>query len=109
MQTGEICSQCVSKCQVANRKERLVIVCPVCEGTDDDCDFCDRTGDYHLVGCPLEEIGYELCDAIEMASLCERGDWPVRGGILDQSSWFVAMRRELKVTVSRIQDEQIKR
>ena len=42
-----------------------------------------------------------MMEAINLAAYAMRGDWPIRGGMLDQSAWFVDL-------VSRLESEQNK-
>lgn len=52
-------------------------------------------------------IGGELTHAINMAGMCGGGDWPIAGGLLDQSAWFLSLKHELDIEVARIQSEEM--
>jgi len=40
-------------------------------------------------------IGSELTEAINLAGMCGGGDWPVSGGLLAQSAWFISLKQML--------------
>jgi len=50
-------------------------------------------GTFDLTECPLDYVGQEVWDAIEMAELYEKGLPPVAGGSLDQCRSFLAACR----------------
>ena len=62
-------------------------------------------GYYILSECPLENVGPELIEAINLAGMCGQSDWPIAGGLLDQSSWFLDLKRRLDSETNKIEAE----
>lgn len=56
--------------------------------------------------CPREYVGGEMIHAINLASMCGGGDWPVAGGLLDQSSWFVSLKQHCRNERSKLEAEE---
>lgn len=88
------------------------IGCPVCDETGQGpggrCEYC-RDGYFLLDHCPREFIGFGFAEAVNLAGMSGGGDWPVTGGLLDQSAWFVNLKRVLDNEQGRIQIEQMER
>lgn len=99
---GELCKTCHGKCR--EDVERILVTCPVCEGTG--CDACDG-GDFRP-GCPVRFVG-DVVNVIEMAAMSVDGMLPVSGGLLDQSSWFMRFRTQLINETAAIREEQWER
>jgi hypothetical protein len=59
------------------------------------CSQCED-GYFQLKQCPRRYVGNELTNAINLASMCGSGDWPVVGGLLDQSSWFLELKQTIE-------------
>jgi hypothetical protein len=53
------------------------------------CHECDDKGFWELQQCPKKFVSREIVEAIRFAGFAKRGSWPVAGGVLDQSKWFV--------------------
>jgi len=76
-----------------------LIECPLCDGigklaNGSICQDCED-GRFKLSQCPREFVGNEMTFSINLAASSGQGDWPVRGGLLDQSAWFMALRQTL--------------
>jgi len=82
----------------------LKIECPVCDGLS-----CDECGDgyFELTQCPKMELNREIMDLIEDSELAKKGLMPVRGGTLDQSSWFLKSAQVLWAEETRIENEKM--
>jgi hypothetical protein len=80
----------------------------VCSGTGKDCDYC-KEGVFSLSECPRRYVGVELTQAINYASLAIKGQWPVLGGVLDQSAWFVDLVQSLDSEQNAIDAERAER
>jgi hypothetical protein len=46
-----------------------------------------------------------MTEAINLAGMCGSGDWPVEGGLLRQSAWFVSLKQALESEVNTIQND----
>ena len=75
--------------------------CIFCRIIKKESEKCGEAGYWRLDHCPQKYIGGDMMEAINLAAYAMRGDWPIRGGMLDQSSWFVDL-------VSRLESEQNK-
>lgn len=82
----------------------IVIGCTNCN--ERGCHLCEE-GYFRLSCCPRELIGFELAEAINLAAMCGNGDWPVDGGLLSQSAWFVELKRHLESEQGRIEAEKL--
>lgn len=102
--TGELCSSCGAECQRNTEAGETYFECPICSGRG--CRHCNE-GQVELKECPRQYIGGEMIDAVNLAAICGKGDWPIVGGILDQAAWFVALKRELDGEMNRIEQDQI--
>lgn len=51
-------------------------------------------------------MGFEFIESCNVASICGKGDWPLAGGIYDQSAWFVDLYQQLKSETNRIEKRQ---
>lgn len=54
-------------------------------------------------------VPQSMVKAVNMASICGGGDWPVAGGLMDQSAWFLSMYQRWKSEVGRVEREQVER
>ena len=61
--------------------------CPMCAGTG--CDRCNDLGTWELTSCASTFVS-PIVRLSRYASMAKEGSWPVAGGVLDQSEWFVA-------------------
>ena len=102
--TGELCSTCGAHCPRRPESGETYFECPICNGRG--CGQCVE-GQIALDECPQSYIGTEMIEAVNMAAMCGKGDWPVVGGLLDQSAWFVALKRELDGELNRIEQDQM--
>jgi len=59
--------------------------------------------------CPKQFIGYRLSRAISLAAMSGNGDWPIEGGMLRQSSWFMDLKQTLDAEHAKIENEDLKR
>ena len=67
------------------------IQCVVCNGRNfDRCDFCGKTGQIKIVGCPEKLITADVWEMIELAKFYEKGMPPIAGGVLDQTQSFIS-------------------
>ena len=67
----------------------IEIVCVACGGRASGCKEC-KSGWMPINRCPLEVIGPEAWDLVELAELTlEHGLTPVAGGMLDQTACFL--------------------
>ncbi len=83
--------------------ERLVVQCPQCEGSG--CDQCHRGG-IDIGRCPREYVGSKIARAVNIASQCGNGTWPIEGGLLRQSAWFMDLKNRLDSDEARIDRER---
>ena len=75
------------------------IECPSCEGRG--CDECDE-GEITIEGCPQQYVS-DISEAMNMSSMCrDQKAWPVAGGLLDQSGWFLNFHTELRYEQNQI-------
>jgi hypothetical protein len=49
-----------------------------------------------------------MIDAANLASMCKQGVYPVHGGLLDQSAWFISFLQRLRSETNTIEAERIK-
>jgi hypothetical protein len=89
-------------------EEFPVLIDCVCGGSE-DCANCDGNGRFELSECPRSVIGQDLTECINYASLASKGSWPVVGGVLDQSAWFVALVQKLEAETSLIDAARMER
>jgi len=61
-----------------------------------------------LYGCAREFIDHEISEACYYASMCGKGDWPIAGGLLDQSYWFVQLKAFRQGELNQIENERHK-
>jgi hypothetical protein len=50
-----------------------------------------------------------MTDAVNLAVLATKGSYPVDGGTLDQSAWFVQAMQTLESDINQIDNERSKR
>lgn len=67
--------------------------CPACGGKPGSghpqCKTCGGSGDWAITSCPRALITDEIADFIQFADLARDGNFPVSGGMLDQSCSFL--------------------
>ena len=100
VRSGDLCKTCGSRCARDFANGAVSLECPACNGTGKDsfgglCEHCDD-GMFALTRCPREYIGIEITDAINLAAICGSGDWPITGGLLEQSAWFLDLKQTLE-------------
>lgn len=96
-----LCKACGGTCKDEPSAEMPVeIACPGCN--EAGCESCGDTGYFNLTECPQRYVGGELTEAINMAGMCGGGLWPVAGGLLDQSAWFVDLWQQLQSEQNKI-------
>lgn len=54
-------------------------------------------------------MGPEFIAAVNLASVCGDGDWPVAGGLMDQSAWFLSLYQRLESEMNLIEKEKMAR
>ncbi len=59
--------------------------------------------------CPKAFVGREMVEAINFAGWAMKGKWPVDGGLLEQSAWFVDMVGQLESAQNEIDAERANR
>lgn len=96
---GELCKSCGLVCGHDYQNGVSQIECPLCNGNG--CNECND-GFFMLDKCPREYIGDEFTMAVNLATQSGQGDWPVVGGLLDQSSWFMSLKQHLDYDISRV-------
>lgn len=99
---------------MVSEKFPVVMDCATCGGSGKDdieqtCGQCDGMGRFDLDQCPRTFIGQDLTECINYAALASRGDWPVVGGVLDQSAWFVALVQRLEAETNLIDTARMDR
>ena len=82
-----------------------MIECPDCDGQG--CLGCED-GYFRLSGCAKKFVGREITQAINYAGMCGNGDWPVEGGLLQQSAWFLNLKQFWDGEMNRLQNERLK-
>lgn len=56
----------------------------------EQCGECAGTGVWALTSCPMDVIGRgRAVEVMRMTRFAGEGSWPVSGGVLDQSQWFI--------------------
>ena len=107
---GELCRSCGTVCRKDYENGSTLVACPVCDevGTDGNGQLCKhcRDGQIQISECPRRYIGNEFTNAINLATMCGGGDWPVAGGLLDQSAWFLDLKQRLDNENNRIEAER---
>lgn len=59
-----------------------------------------------MEGCYKRFVGAEMIQAVNLAKICGGGDWPVPGGLFNQSAWFINVYQTLMADEARIQQDQ---
>ena len=108
IQCGELCSSCLTQCNKDYADGHSLIQCVRCEGMDRDCEACQGEGTTAVVECPMKYVGSDMIDAANLASMCKQGVYPVNGGLLDQSAWFISFLQRLRSETNTIEAERIK-
>lgn len=79
-------------------KESSEFECVSCGGRG--CEKCNDTGVWTFDGCPHEIIERKTWTTLHLIDLATDGLWPMAGGSLDQTEWFMKafsyMAREMK-------------
>lgn len=57
-------------------------------GNKTQCQECED-GTFEIEGCPHEYVGNGILEAIPYATQAMKGNWPILGGTLQQSYWFL--------------------
>ena len=83
-----------------------MIECPVCGGGG--CDQCSD-GKFRIEQCPRDMMGSRFVRLVNLAAVCGGGDWPVAGGLLDQSASFLALKQRLDSEINQIDHEELER
>lgn len=86
--------------------------CPSCGGDESggapDCEMCRGLGTLKITRCPHREIPPEISEFLEMADHARDGNFPILGGILQQSSSFLYAHRYLLTMERLIEDDKRK-
>jgi len=92
-----LCRDCIGKCHdLGTDAQPIDIECPECSGVG--CHRCHGqpvNGFLRIDGCPNIAC-HEIAPAAELIDWVKQGHWPIAGGVLDQSAWFVEAARYLK-------------
>ena len=112
---GELCKHCGRHCGKDYKDGFTLVECPVCDGVGYrmfkqikiPCPSCED-GKFKLNECPREFIGREMTVAINLAANSGKGDWPIAGGLLEQSAWFMSLRQTLLAEQNKIEAEAAK-
>lgn len=79
-----------------------MIGCPLCG--ERGCSECDE-GYFSIDGCPKRYLGIDFVEAVNLA--CLSGSiYPVDGGLLDQSHWFLQLKNTIDSECARIESER---
>lgn len=113
---GELCRSCGNACKRSEQPERQhetnEVECPECSGRgflgQDPCPHC-KDGFFEIPGCPKQYVDAPLTEAINIASFAMKGQWPLAGGLLDQSAWFVDLVASLESYQNAIDNERAER
>lgn len=76
----------------------------MCCGTG--CDQCGE-GYWQLEECPRRYLGSQWIEAAKLVRHAKAGHWPVPGGLLAQSSWFVRLVEALTSDVDKIDSKRL--
>lgn len=77
--------------------------CPECSGRNKACAACGGSGVIVIERCPYEELDSGTMRAIALARMARRGAWPIEGGTLAQTQWFVDFCQALGADEARAQ------
>ena len=100
---GKLCKSCGNTCRFDDRPQ--FIRCPKCE--EAGCELCDD-GWVQIDSCPYAFVGKEMLTARTAAVYANEGTWPVDGGLLNQSSWFVEFCQRLTSDRNAIELDDLK-
>lgn len=87
--------------------EAVFFECTECGGSSADGDGCEHCegGRFILTRCPMDAIGPDAIELMELADLYRRGIPPVAGGALDQAAAFNAACRFVWAERDRVEAE----
>ena len=109
MRCGKLCRACGGSCfDAPTEAETIEIACPECEEMGGECAVCGGEGTIVIDRCPREFVGWDMSDAVGYAIHADKGQWPVAGGLLDQSWWFLELYSRFTGDVNRIEAEAAK-
>lgn len=73
------------------------------------CESCGGTGRWDCNECPKKLIDSQTVETIHFARFARDGSWPVHGGMLDQSEWFMDACRLVWYEQDTAEAEMLKR
>lgn len=65
--------------------------CVVCDGREparESCEACAGTGRFVIASCPRKHLTHDTLEFLMFHDLAEKNNWPVGGGLLDQTVAF---------------------
>lgn len=68
-----------------------IFQCTECGGRG--CEACGDTGRWRPQTCPARFVTPDIWEALALADAARSGAWPLAGGTLDQTRWFVEFCR----------------
>ena len=110
IQCGELCKSCGNQCAHDYKEGITIIECPICDGIGTigktKCKSC-KNGELHLTECPRTMVDAPMVSAINLAAMSGNEGWPVAGGFLDQSAWFMDLKKTLENDRNKIESERM--
>lgn len=102
---GLLCATCSRKtCRsIGDEKTLIEIECVHCDG--EGCEKCDH-GYFQITGCP-NAVCSGVSRSLDYYDLAKKGNWPVAGGMLDQSASFVRFVQEFESEERKVANERI--
>lgn len=55
--------------------------------------MCGDSGQWTPDVCPAQYVTAEIWDALSLSDMARKGCWPLTGGLLDQTRWFIEFCR----------------
>ena len=105
---GELCLSCHGQCRdIVTEEDYALIDCPHCNG--EQCEKCGGEGTFRLSQCPRSYVDASMTDVVNIAALASKGSYPVAGGTLDQSAWFIQAMQTLESDINQLDNERSKR
>ena len=83
------------------------ILCSRCDGTDvARCEVCDGEGREMIYRCPRALVEREYVELLPYLLFANEGQWPVAGGMLEQSPQFIRAVMEYRRELAEWQENQ---
>lgn len=110
-----MCKGCsAGRClEAPSEAEYAELDCPACDGEGaykgTQCGACDGVGRYRVTEC-FQDYSRSLVEPLNLAVLVTSSHtWPVAGGLLDQSAWFLELQQRFESECNRVDNERSKR